>query len=220
VPTYRDPTKFIAARTFTAIYRTRSGEQPLLFEVRRQFEDQLLLFSIINGEAVRMKSVQDFILKRLECLSLSIPHHIPMQWQGVRKQAELVETFSRSENTNKPILLRLKLTVENKTFEAEGDCLTEAIFELIEAIGPQIDWYLGTCYHCNYFGAFDAGPGEDDREDLRCYRDAPHEQFLEVKKRAKFASLEAHCSGHYFVDAFHTCPAWTPNSVGPKYEGP
>lgn len=145
----------------------------------------------------------------LKCLSLSIPHTLYVLWNSVPKAAELVETFVPAPASPSFVNVKLSLVVDGNVYETEAcDTLTDAIWELDEAIGEEIEWLLQTCYDCLYSRPAFLTP-VSDRDHMRCYRDVP-EAFAEVRRQGKNASAEALHSGHYFVNVFHTCAAWQP----------
>jgi hypothetical protein len=141
---------------------------------------------------------------------LSIPHTIHMLWNGEVKQAEVTEIFRPRPNVGHSLFaaLQLRLVIEGRKYETSlCNTLQDAVWELQEITEAKADWWLRTCYHCQY-----AGQARDyatsDRE-YWCYRDVP-DAFAEIQAKGKYASREALYAGSYFVNAFHVCAAWRP----------
>jgi hypothetical protein len=211
---------FMAASSFEATYRTDQGEQTLILEVRRTPDQGLLLFTVVDGQPVRVNSIHSFILTHPACRALSIPHTVGVLWNGTHKRAEFLEVYAPAPDPDPTyrVSIEAALTIEGTTYKSEACAtLSEAMAELRDAIGPETDWWLLTCYHCDF-----QQPAfrflVDDRDEMRCYRDAPEALFVEAKRRGKGASDEALYAGHYYVNAFHTCAAWRRRNPLPTQE--
>lgn len=200
---------FVIARSFEAIYRTRLGEHVLLWESRTPPSGNALFFTVLDGQEIRVGSIHEFIQQHPECISLSIHHTMHVLWNGVSKKAGLDEIYVPDRTGRAYAMIKLRLVIDSAEFETE-ECstLADAALELEEIIGSGVEWCLQTCFECDYCSSAFPSPASD-RDDLRCFRDDP-EAFMEVKRKQKFASAEARFSGHYFVNAFHTCAAWRP----------
>jgi hypothetical protein len=198
---------FVAASAFEAVYITEQGEQTLLVEVRRKPDGKMLLFTVVDGQQVREGSIQEFILTHQACKSLCIRHTVHVLWNSTPKTGELLEIFVPEQDVSRGISVRLRLTIASTAYETDACAtLTEALMELDDVIGSETDWWLQICHDCYYSAPAFLFP-VDDRDDLRCYRDAP-DVVAEVRDKGKFASPEALYAGSYFVNAFHTCAAW------------
>ena len=80
------------------------------------------------------------------------------------------------------------------------------MMELDDIIDDVAVWHLKTCHGCKFSRPAFLWP-VSDRDELRCYRDAP-DALAELRSQGKFASSEALHAGEYFVNAFHRCSAW------------
>lgn len=201
---------FVSVSAFEVTYRTENEAQILLLESRVDTDENRLIFTIINGTEVRASSIFDLVLKREDCISVSIVHNFSIWWNDASKKVEALEVIGRSNNVSYPIYVKLTLRVDNMLYEStEADSLEEAIRDLEEISGLAAPFWFQTCIHCDFsYPAFSGLTSE--RDELRCYRDAPIESFAEVKAKKKYASPEALSSGNYFVKAFHRCATWQP----------
>ena len=200
---------FSSFNKFWAIHCTEQGEQTLLWESRTTTDEKFTLYTVLDGQEVRVNSISEFLFAHPKCLSLSIPHDIQVLWDGKSQSAELTEDFSLQSEPSS-VVIKLCLVIGNSRYETEEcDTLTDAIWELGEIIDGDIKWWVQTCYHCIYSRPAFLVP-MSDRDELRCYRDVP-DAFEEVKHRGKFADASALHAGHYFVNAFHSCAAWKPH---------
>ena len=206
---------FVSAAVFEAEYTSAHGTQTLLIETRaymkKMNESQTQsLFTVINGEAIQLPSLYNLVLRDPECLSLSIPHSLGTEWNGVTKRAVLTEVLvpHHGPKPGRSVNVKLLFSVDNQFFETDlNDTLQEAFIELDEQMGSSDALWFKVCYQCHYGFPKLNGP-QDERENLQCFRDSPLEHFEEVKRLSKFASAAAQHSGDYFVNAFHTCAAW------------
>ncbi len=201
---------FAAFHAYEAIYRTAEKEEQILLEVRNFADEKELLFTVIDNQPIRVGSIHELVYSRPELISLSIPHMIRLLWKGEIKKAELIEIFSRSQNTAYPPIasLQLRLNMEGKTYETTiCDTLQDAIEELHEMTRAEALWRLHACYSCRF-----SGHARDyivsDRE-YWCYRDVP-EVVAEIQAKGRNKSGKGRFDGDYFVDAFHVCAAWQP----------
>jgi len=181
----------------------------LLIEMRISAEGKILLFTVVNGQQIRSSSIQEFVLSHPDCLSLSIGHSVNILWNKAIERAELYEIYVPVHSGHNLIRVKVRLIVGNTTHETEAcETLTEAVMELKELTSPDAEWWIQTCHHCIYSYPAFLGPGWDDRDQLRCYRDTPDE-FVQIhQKGQKFVSSDTMYAGNYFVHAFHTCAAW------------
>ena len=206
---------FVAAHAFEAMYQSTQGEQLILIETRTGLDASTLLFTMIDDQPVRASSIPDLILLRSDCISLSISHIVPILWNDVPSKGQLTEVFLPTPNGTR-WSVKLNLAIGNATYEAPPCIsLTEAMWELqtvTETAIPNLTWSLQTCLECRYSYPAFLGPSSD-RDELRCYRDAP-EALTERQQKHKFASWEALTAGAYFVSAFHRCAAWQANFSG------
>lgn len=204
---------FVSASVFEAEYTTARGTETLLIETRTYMKKMneprvQLLFTVIDGMAVRAPSLYDLVLRNAECLSLSIPHSVMVEWNNVAKRAVLTEVYVPHHGSKPARSIKLLFRVDEQLFETElNDTLQDASEELDEQIGSQDALWFKVCYQCRYAYPKLNGP-QDERENFQCYRDSPLEHFEEIKRLKKFASLEALHSGDFFVNAFHTCADW------------
>ncbi len=201
---------FVAAQAFEAAYEDTQGQQNIMLELRFKADESCLLFTIVRDEPVYASSIHDFVLKCRDCTQLSIGHNLFVLWNGISKPAQLVEHFI--PNRGKPlVIIKTSLFIDGIVFEStDCDTLQDAIGELHDLTDAGISWQIKTCYHCKFCYLAFLGP-QSDRDDYRCYRDAP-EAFAEVQERGyKFASRASQIAGSYFVNAFHTCAAWEPS---------
>ena len=204
---------FVSASVCQAEYTTIHGTQTLVIETRtymkRINESQTQrLFTMIDEEAVQVPSLIDLVLRDAECSSLSIPHSVVIELNGVTQRAMLTEIYTPHHGDNMNWSIKLLLAFDKQIFETEqNDCLQDAFVELGELVGSRDALWVKICYQCNYVHVKRSGI-QDEREDLQCFRDSPPQLFEEAKRRLKFASAEAWASGDFFVNAFHTCAAW------------
>ena len=201
---------FVAVSAFEAIYRTEQDEQTLIWESRTSPVGKTILFTRIDNNEIRAGSIHEFVFKDSQCISMTVPHMVHVVWNGFPVAAELLEVFvpARSDKLA-PVHIKVSLIVGDASYETvECDSLQDAVLELGEMIGPTVRWSLQTCFHCIFSWPAFLGP-TSERDELRCYRDAP-EAFEEIRTKSKFASQEAREAGHYFVNAFHTCAGWKP----------
>lgn len=207
---------FVSVSVYNALYETEQGEQEIVLELRVKSDRSKQLFTIIDSQHIYSDSIQALLLARPNCKLISISHSIVLVWNEEKKNATLVEAFCKDKHTSKLCVI-LKMTCEGLTYEtSECDTLSDAISELHELTGQSITWHLQTCYDCRLSDLAFLGP-TDERDELRCYRDAPEALQEEVETKYKFASLEALNSGVYFVSAFHRCAAWKPMRPWLKY---
>lgn len=204
-------THFIATSNFEAKYYSKHGERVLLWEMRTRFPWGREFFARMDGRDIRVRSLQEFMLSESDSISMVVPHHVNILWNGTREVAELSEIFAPMDGPLNPLMPKvwtnLRLTVGDMSYETtECDSFSEAIWELRELIGTKANWLLQTCCHCKFSYHAYHGP-VNDRDDLRCFRDNP-EAFAEIQKKGKFASIEALNSGDYFVNVFHSCAGW------------
>lgn len=205
---------FMSAVTFEADYETKQGKETLWIESRIYLEKlnephAQVLFTCISGNTIRVPSIQHLILQKEDCLSLSIPHSVTVDWDTASKRAILTEVYVPHHGFIPSWGVQLLLHVDDRFFKTGlNDTLQDAFLELDEQVGSELSLFVKVCYQCDY--SYDAPPGtRDERENLQCFRDNP-ERLQEVKKMNKFASAEALRSGHFFVNSFHTCAAWRP----------
>ena len=204
---------FVSTTAFSAAYVSSQGEETLCIETRT-YLDKLneryvqMLFTKIGGNRVQVPSIQHLILRDKDCLSLSIPHSVVIDWGMDKKQAEVTEVYVPHHGLTPRWSIGILLSVDGVSYQTgPNETLHEALVELDEQMETQQFLWIRTCYQCNY--SFPRLSGiQDDRENLQCFRDSPLEHFEEVKRSKKFASLEALQSGDFFVTAFHTCAAW------------
>lgn len=215
----RNTATFVAATAFEATCRTERGVEHLLVESRMTADRQTTVFTKVGGRPIRAGSIYELIAQVPGCLSIANHHRVPVLWNGVQRKAELIEEFVTTADTSQLIQVVLRLTLDGVTYETEPCItLTDALLELGDVIGSHVTWRLQTCYHCLYSFAAYPGPSSD-RDELRCYRDAP-EAFEEIYHHGKFASQEALHAGAYAMNAFHTCVAWEPLTTrSPMSEG-
>jgi hypothetical protein len=211
--------KFADFRVHTATYRTQQGETTILLEIRMMANEEHLLFTMVGDQEIRVGSIYELLHTLPSLVSLSIPHEVHLLWNGEIKQAELTEIFRPRPSVGYPLFaaLQLRLAIEDRNYETSlCNTLQDAVWELQEITKAQADWWLRTCYHCQY-----AGQARDyatsDRE-YWCYRDVP-DAFAEIQVKGKYASQEALFAGNYFVNAFHTCAAWRPIQAVPSEDG-
>lgn len=206
---------FVAVSGFEALYKTSQSSQTVIFELRVFRDENLTLFTILDGQEIRETSIHSFVINQAECVSLQIEHPIRILWNGQPEKAALIEEFIRAPlDKSTPIHIRVGLKIGENFFQSdECDTLSDAIKELKEFIGDNTILRLQTCFECIFGWPAFRGPGWDDRNSWRCYRDVPPETFKEVLNKLKFASHEVFFSGHYFVNAFHTCAAWRPQDT-------
>ena len=125
------------------------------------------------------------------------------------REATVVERISRDTEAPFDVSVQLQLVLDGEAYTTTPcDVLQDAQMELNAIVGPEVQLVLQSCTNCIYCTPFDLGPGWDDRNGLRCHRDAPPLLFDEVRRKGKFASWDALYGGHYFVNAFHRCAAW------------
>lgn len=212
---------FVAVQTFEATYHDAVGELRLVVELRQNVKGHLSLFTKLRGQEIRVKSIQEFVKSQPDCISLSIPHHVHIQWKDKLQPAHLIEIYSPTFGSHPFTWCNLKLIIDKTSYETEEcDSLTEAWWELHEMTQQEDkSWRLITCYDCFFAQAGYLFFGHDERDQLRCYRDAPAEVAEEVNENPKHAHKEALESGAYFVNAFHTCAAWEPRRA-PSYMKP
>jgi hypothetical protein len=203
-------TKFADFRVYTAAYQTEQGETTILLEFRTTANEEHLLFTMVGDQEIRAGSIHELVYTLPSLVSLSISHTVHMLWNGEVKQAELTEIFRPRPNVGHSLFaaLQLRLVIEGRNYETSlCNTLQDAVWELQEITEAEADWWLRTCYHCQY-----AGQARDyatsDRE-YWCYRDVP-DAFAEIQAKGKYASREALYAGSYFVNAFHVCAAWRP----------
>lgn len=206
IESFYNTQRFISVHTYYARYRTQQSEQIILLETRTKSDRSRQIFTIINDEQVRATSIQALLLMRPDCKSLSISHEVSVVWDNSIKNATLIEIFSISQSLGQ-VSVSLVLEIDGISYST-SECVsfTEAVDELREITGHDKVWRLQTCFDCRFSRPAFLDP-TDDREELRCYRDAP-EAFEDVQARSKFASQEALSAGDYFVDAFHKCAGW------------
>jgi hypothetical protein len=199
---------FVAVSAFEAIYRTEQDEQTLIWESRISPDRKATLFTRIGNKEIRVGSIHEFVLEDSRCISMTVPHKVRVVWNGSPTAAELLEVFIPAPSDKlAPVHIKVSLTIGDASYESvECDSLTEAVWELDEMIGPTVEWSLQTCFDCIFSWPAFLGP-TSERDELRCYRDAP-EAFEEIRAKSKFASQKAREAGHYFVNAFHTCAGW------------
>jgi hypothetical protein len=208
---------FVGVYVFEAVCETGLGAETLLIESRISASGKLLLFTVVNGQPMRGGSIQDLVLSYPQCLSLSIGHTLHISWNNAHKKAEVYEIYVPSHSKHNMINMKVRLHIDHMSYETEEcETLTEAIGELKTLTGPQIAWWFQTCHHCLYSYPAFRGPGWDDRDHLRCYRDAPNELVQVQQKGQKFVDFDTMYAGSYFVNAFHTCAAWQPPTAGAK----
>ncbi len=204
---------FVSAAVFEAEFTTIYGTQTLLIETRTYMKkmnesQNQFLFTIINDKPVHVRSIVDLILHDPQCLSLSLPHSVVIELNGVAKRALLTEVYVPHRGAETNWSIRLALTVDGKDYQTGlNDTLQDSFGELHEQMGlPDASW-VKICYQCNYVHGKLNGL-QDERENLQCFRDSSPEHFEEARRLMKFASAEAWGSGDFFVTAFHTCAAW------------
>lgn len=203
---------FVSINLFETVSQTDNGSQILLWESRITSDGYRLLFTRIDGIDVRVNSIYDFMLQRPSYSPLEIRHSVSLLWNALSIQAVLVEILILDINDKlAPIHTKLRLETFDKIYATDDAIsLTEAIWELHELVGEEADWSLQTCHECIYGWPAFRGP-ISDRDELRCFRDSP-DAFAEREIKRKFASEAAFQAGDYFVNAFHTCAAWSRSS--------
>ncbi|MBN1120794.1 MAG: hypothetical protein JXJ17_06920 [Anaerolineae bacterium] len=203
---------FVSVSFFEAIYETDHAKQVLLWESRTDAQGKTTLFTVLDKQEVRVGSLQEFLLSQRINTTLSIRHSVNIILNSVSKKAELVEYFmTTSETPPHKVQTKLTLVVDDREYKTEEcDTLTDAMWELHEIVGEDVEWSLCTCYDCFYCSQAFNSPRYDDRDGYRCYRE-DQIALNEVRQKHKFASADALLSGHYFVHAFHTCAAWKDN---------
>lgn len=201
---------FVAVRAYEAVYETRESAQSVVIELRAKSDSTHLIFTIIDGTEVRASSIQSLVLKRIDCVSLTLIHQFSVLWNSTVKKAILKEAFIRDTDISSYVPVKLSLIIDGETYTTIERCdsFTEAMQELHERVGTEIQWRLQTCFDCEFCWSAFLYP-TSDRDELRCYRDAP-EAFKEIQTKRKFSSQDAIRAGHYFVHALHTCAAWSP----------
>ena len=204
---------FVSATISEAGYETMRGVQTLLIETRTYIKKMnesrtQMLFTRIDGEPVQVPSLYDLALRDAKCLNLSIPHSIMVEWNNVTLRAVLTEVIVPHHGPKSSRSIKLLLSVGERLFETDlNDTLQDAFEELDEQTGSQNALWFKVCYQCTYGYPKLNGP-QDERENIQCFRDSPLGHLEEVKRLRKFASRDAHNSGDFFVNAFHTCAAW------------
>jgi hypothetical protein len=202
---------FIGANNFIAIYNTLTDTLLLLCESRVLADGQQVFYTNVDGSEIYANSIHDFVRNDTKCISLSIEHPVYVGSKGETNEAILTEQFIRAENDNiAPIHFKTILSIGDKLYESdECDTLTDSIEELLEILGKDQRCRLQICHCCNFSWPAFLHP-VSERDELRCFRDAPVDLFEEVLAKGKFASKNARFSGHYYVNAFHRCAAWQP----------
>jgi hypothetical protein len=112
-------------------------------------------------------------------------------------------------SSQESLLVRARLQLATGTIESElVETLQDAIWELQEAAGG--DLWFAICFHCALSGhARDYLIGD---RSYWCYRDVAGNRGGESVGVADSDEPSRRYAGAYYVDAFHTCPAWRPLS--------
>ena len=150
---------FVAVSVCDAIYKTQQGDQSIILESRAKADRTETIFTIIGGQEVRAGSIQELVLKRSDCISLTIEHAISVVWNGVLKTAVLYEIFIHDKNNPAYPPVKIILSVDNTPYEtSECDSFSEAMFDLHDVTRPIAEWRLVTCYDCKYSYPAFSGP--------------------------------------------------------------
>jgi hypothetical protein len=202
---------FVAPHLFEGEYHTDTQVHPLLLELRKYPDGRLAIFTVLDQQPLRATSFQALILSRPDCRALSLSHRVALQWNGTAKRAHLREYFIATPDLPSKVAIQLTLSIDNQTYHTSHcETLQEAYSELMAQLKQTATVWLQTCALCHYSWPALAGPGWDDRDELRCLRDALPDLVIEMHEKGKFASQAARTAGEYFVHAFHTCAAWQP----------
>jgi len=200
---------FMAATSYHATCRTDYGDVPLLLELRLFPDGATSWYTIFEDRNIRATYTRGLFDAIPEMLGVAIPHQMTITWQGRNREATIIELLSRDTSAPIGVSIQLQLVLDGQTYTTTPcDVLQDAQLEIVDIAGPEAQLVLQSCSNCIYSGASSPGPGWDDRDGMRCYRDASPQLFEEVVRRGKFASWDAKHSGHYHVSAFHRCAAW------------
>lgn len=201
--------RFISSRYYRAKYKSDSGEEEIIIEVRANAIDEFKFFSIVMGEKIVASYLMQFAMLLPNLISLEIPHSLQVMWSNNIYEAQLLEIFqvTETDSDSKSCTLRLELKVDQQVFQTEPcDTLQDAVWELDGLIGDQIQWQLRTCFHC-YFSGHARDYITGDRE-YWCYRDSSI--YPERRNQWKSVDPKIRFDADFYVNAFHTCAAWRP----------
>lgn len=198
---------FVLSRHYFARVVNGEGTEKIVIEERANALDEFEIYAIVKGEPIRARFFEEFAASLPGMRRLEIPHRIELVWDGEIRKADFIEVFKRSAEGDGHAMIEFSvvLKVGDNSYATEAcDTLQDAIWELEETISHRATWRIRSCYHCFYSGhaRFYA---TSDRE-YWCYRDIP--DFPEWKSDWKGATPSERSSGHFYVNAFHTCAAW------------
>jgi hypothetical protein len=194
--------------TWDALYITETSRERIVLEMRVMRLGRRV-FTKIGQLAVDSKSIQELVAGRVDCRQISVFHRLTVLVNGQARDGMLEEVFTRGEPGRTTVGRQLVLVIGEKTFKSTVcNSLTEAMFSLDDELGSATKWWLKVCFDCRF--SRDAGfVPHDDRDFLVCYRDF-HDQLLQIEQTetSRDNSEFPPNVGDYFVNAFHTCPAW------------
>ena len=201
---------FVYFRKYTAILECDDGGSVITIEERGNAYDELTYFAIVGEKAIRSTDFNEFLTLIPGLRRIEIPHNIELVWDDSVVKATLTDVYSKHSSGRllDSITYSARLKVNGRIYATNNcDTLQDAIWELHNQIGDNVQWLLRTCFHC-YYSAHARFYSNSDR-DYWCYRDV--QEFSRWKSVWKSAPPSVRFGGAFYASAFHVCDAWRPD---------